>query len=556
MLKLLTFPGSDDDGNIFVRAIVPSEGLTKQASAEYHPDISKFVGGLKSDPKHLYVLVNALGAGEYYGSNINGDYFEESELKPTEQGTNAGYKTFLDSGVYRHHKNKDINRSMGKVVCSCYNDVMHRVELIIRFERSKAEAEGHGDLIRSLDSGRHPAVSMGCKVKYDVCSICGHKSKTRADYCIHTKNMMGKILPDGRKVFVYNPRPRFFDISFVVVGADRTSYAMAKVAYINSTTSSAEMAEREGLEDTTPLIDEQIKLASSAKLANILKRIPAMSAKLMPALEASEKPLGSSVLSRLSRHPMDRVMTTAASSGIVLRPREFQRIMLIRIGKPRLADRLDGAGHLFPPTSGVDRSFSIGSPSQFSPDIMSILRPLIQDRGILGPQMNRRVMVIRRNPRPVAMKITLIKRASVAAPVLSGEEKELLNKISEGYNSYRLQLLEKMGSIVENITCRDTRLLSTIEESKLEDAFTGSGFSKEATLLPAALASALPMAYLYGAHVRGKRGTGQQVGPLEGFVERHPILATSIFLGLSKFGLHMKNTGMLDKLLADVTAKI
>ena len=44
------------------------------------------------------------------------------------------------------------------------------------------------------------------------------------------KEMPGKILPDGRKVFVYNHYPRFFDISFVFIGADRTSFVLEKIA--------------------------------------------------------------------------------------------------------------------------------------------------------------------------------------------------------------------------------------------------------------------------------------------------------------------------------------
>jgi hypothetical protein len=554
MLKLLTFPGTDDDGNVFVQAIRPEDILTKQASAELHPEVARYVGGLKSSGAYLFVLVNALGAGEYYGANINGDYFEESELNPTDPEEGRGYKSFLSSGVYRHHKNKDITRSMGQVVCAVYNPTMHRIELIIRIDRAKAEAEGHGDLVQSLDGGGNPAVSMGCKVRHDICSICGHKSRTRADYCIHTKNMMGQILPDGKKVFVYNPKPKFFDISFVVIGADRTSYAMAKVASATMTRSSAELAEAIGLREAPSAVN-LAKVAGRHKLANILKRLPAMSARLMPALEATERPMGGGLLRRLAGHPMDKVMTTAAASGIVLQPREFQRIILIRMGRSGLASKMDHAGHVFPPTAGVDRSFQIGRPSQYSPEMSGILRHLIPDRGMFSPQITRRIMVIQRNPRPTLIRISLMKTASGAPYPANSEEKALLERISEGYNSYRLQLLEKMGSIVDNVTRRDPKLIAAIDESRLEDAFMGSLMTKQAAPLPVELLAALPLAYLYGAHVRGRRGTGQQVGPIDSFVEKHPVLATSVFLGLSRFGMHLKKTGVLDKLLEGLSAR-
>src|SRR5690606_5481393 len=112
----------------------------------------------------------------------------------------------------------------------------------------------------------HPDVSMGSKVPFDTCSITldwklyreaeatfnpkKHKhpgvailefhndlkrrtgrgirglSVTRSDYSDYCLNRMNQILPDGRKVFVYNDFPRFFDISFVFIGADRTAKVM------------------------------------------------------------------------------------------------------------------------------------------------------------------------------------------------------------------------------------------------------------------------------------------------------------------------------------------
>lgn len=73
-----------------------------------------------------------------------------------------------------------------------------------------------------------------CRVPYDVCRICGHKSRTKDDYCEHVKlHGMGHIYPDGRMVGVENWHPRFFDISFVLVGADKTAKMMAKFAGAN-----------------------------------------------------------------------------------------------------------------------------------------------------------------------------------------------------------------------------------------------------------------------------------------------------------------------------------
>ena len=84
---------------------------------------------------------------------------------------------------------------MGRVILSCYNPIMHRVEFVLEIDRAKAAQEGHTGLVDSLDNGGNPAVSMGCRVKYDVCSICGNKSKTRGGLLHTHKEHDGKILP-------------------------------------------------------------------------------------------------------------------------------------------------------------------------------------------------------------------------------------------------------------------------------------------------------------------------------------------------------------------------
>ena len=553
MLKLLTFPGSDEEGNVFVQAIQPSKGFTKVASANLMPQISDYIGGIKANDKHLYVLVNALGAGEYYGSNINGDYFEEAELSPPCGTDMFGYKTFGKSGVYRHHKNKDINRSMGEVVCSCYNKVMHRVELVIRIDREKAFEEGHNDLVSRLDAGEHPAVSMGCKVKYDVCSICGNKSKTRKDYCAHTKSMMGKVFPDGRKVFVFNPKPRFFDISFVVIGADRTSYAMAKVASIyqgSSALAAEEVRLRDG--DSVALLKE--KMASKQKLSNMLKKIPGMSARVMPAIEKSEKVLTDNILSSLAKHPLKDVLTTSAAAGIVLQPREYQKIVLIQIGKPGLADRLQQSGKVFGPSVDVDRSVSVGNRVDYAKKIRDILLPMMKSRSVFGPTLKKRIIVIRNSPPQRTGIVSDNNFPKTGQAELSEGEKALLTKIADGYNGYREQLIEKIGSITADLTQGDFRLLANISTTELEGSLFLDPMTKEASL-PKALIGVLPMAYLYGAHVRRTQRAGKSSGPLDRFVEQHPVLATSVFVGLTRLGMNMNKSGMFNKGVKQLASK-
>jgi len=211
------------------------------------------------DPRYLYLHVIALGAGEYYGPNSNGDYFPESELLPackklTDGSVRCyGYDTFKSHAkVFRLHQNKDPQKAIGHVIDARYNQKMHRVELILAVDKEKAP-----DIVERVESGDKPPVSMGCRVEYDKCSICDNVAyKSRAEYCEHGRFMLGKLLPDGRMVYRINIAPIFHDISFVRVPADKTAYVLQKVA---SDLKTAEISKREPSLGEVIRIDELVR---------------------------------------------------------------------------------------------------------------------------------------------------------------------------------------------------------------------------------------------------------------------------------------------------------
>ena len=171
--KQLDFPGMDPEtGQIFTEAYSPGDSLLKLAGAKnYDPALEKFLKGLKKSPSKIYVIVTALGSGEYYGANVNNDFYEEKELlNPNPQ---YGYTTFLTAGIFRFHLNKDKTKSFGIVVFATYNHRMHRVELVVEIDKALARTHGHESLVAALENGEHPSVSMGCRVKFDVCFPAG-----------------------------------------------------------------------------------------------------------------------------------------------------------------------------------------------------------------------------------------------------------------------------------------------------------------------------------------------------------------------------------------------
>lgn len=265
--------------------------------------VQDFIAGLEPDQGKIFVHINAMGAGEYYGGNKNADYFPEENLKEY-------YKTFETSPahVFKHHLNKDPEIAIGKVLFAIYNERMHRVELIAEIDREKG-----ADVVRRIEAGEYPSTSMACKTKYDVCSICKNKAHTRQEYCSHLTTMLGKQLPDGRKVMALNIAPlKFFDISIVIRPADITSSILQKVAY--ASVSSAELAEDEGI------TDEGIKEASFKKFSELIKRVEGGEVtKLDPQLNSilsQVKDPDERIIEVLKNIPISETLNAFAEMGI------------------------------------------------------------------------------------------------------------------------------------------------------------------------------------------------------------------------------------------------
>lgn len=239
-------------------------GLTKQAAAA---EIDDFVKDIKVRDGYFYLHINAMGAGEYYGSNRNGDYFPEAQLI-------RWHKTFETSPahLFRHHVNKDPAKAIGKVIFSYYNHRMHRVELIVEASKTLAADEYY----KITELGQYPATSMACNTPFDVCSICGNKAHTRQEYCTHLTTQLNTLYPDGRKVMALNLGPlKFFDISIVIRPADITSSVLEKVANHQGVISSVEAALADGVEyqDRPEQVEAGIKKEAVEKLADLIKHV-------------------------------------------------------------------------------------------------------------------------------------------------------------------------------------------------------------------------------------------------------------------------------------------
>ena len=262
MDKLLDSQSFFQEDEMQVRLLFQEDGgLTKEAAAA---EIDDFVKAIKPREGFFYLHINAMGAGEWYGSNRNGDYFPESQLI-------KWHKTFETSPahVFRHHVNKDPAIAIGKVIFSYYNPRMHRVELVAEVDKTKASAE-----YSRIMAGDFPMTSMACHTPFDVCSVCGNKATSRSMYCEHLNNHLNELLPDGRKVMSLNVGPlKFFDISIVIRPADVTSSVLQKVASDVSAIGSVEQAEMEGVQFEGRVKTASLKKIAVEKVADLIKHI-------------------------------------------------------------------------------------------------------------------------------------------------------------------------------------------------------------------------------------------------------------------------------------------
>jgi hypothetical protein len=521
MYKTIDLPAYGADGTATVQALFPvGNGFkVKVAESRVNPDVTEFVAKIKPSPEKLYVLLNAVGAGEFYGDNQNADYFAEKDLD--RDSDLAGYRTFYNAGVYRNHQNKDKAKSFGKVIFAAYNRVMRRVELIIEIDRALAKEFGHEDLLVKLDSGVPVAVSMGCRVKFDVCRICGHKSykPDGSDRCVCMRTMMRQLMPDGRKVCVDNPDPVFFDISFVVIGADRTSFAMQKVASVFAQEGLHKEASLRGLR--SGLAE---KLASRRKRADLIKDVPAMARQVSPALARVQPDMSFGQLHGLSsRFNLPTLASSLGAGGVVLSPREYQTIVLVRAGRPDMAEKLYDSGEVFPHSSSASGAPPIISGSNVSGSLLSDILDVVLSRSALGDGLLDQLSSRNLCPRH-AVANAAYKR------LIPFSEKSVLPQLSAPYTGYRLGLMQNMPNLIGSLMRQNPALLSTLSASDPRGGHT-FGEGPRSNVL-----SALPMAYLYSAYARDNTGHAGRLGDLEAYVEQNPTLAASILLGLLKLG--------------------
>jgi hypothetical protein len=597
IIKYCENPALDRAGNATV-VNLSSPGMMKTASYDnFGDEIREYILSIKPKDGYAYLLIAAMG-DQNWGPNRNSDYWPTEALKHS--GMDYGHKTYeVNGNWYHHHQNKDPNLSYGRVLKSVWNDDMGRIELIVEVDLNKDDktriALANGDTIET---------SMGAKLRYDVCKIChpnwrefykipeedmiaiskendlrkiheiGKKHgvdlsyitainpdggpvgihSNMNKYCHHMKFSRNQILPSGEQVCVINLRPSFFDISFVSVNADKSSFVLAKVA--------AESA-RFVNED---IPDDQLKVADQVESpgdGHIDKDIPEGKViadeyddikryyvdNICPEMYRREAEIPDEVIDGVAKkHDLASIMSSFMAMGMFPHPREFQRIVMIQMGKEDELKAADAAGdylrHEDIPV--IDPSMDLGedvvgmSPDKVDMDVMSALKDFFWDRSGFRQPLIKRMVIIKKaydvNPRlapqdgharqrSILPALLASMGALYAANAIEGKKKlpEILGEAKRAMKNKQLGIT--LGTAIAGVM-----LLNKVMQPKKQDPVFDAprmGMKYASKLITpwqaAKVVGPTLGAFLWGGHVINKAQQGRPVNKVEKFVAQNPV---------------------------------
>lgn len=206
----------------------PLSETSKKALAQFKQTVVKAKKNLALSQDFMYIRTRAIGSLEQWGPNQNGDGFPIKELQ-------SSYRSFVGKGNFIDHKSDDITKIRGLVVDAFMNNEDGCVECLIAVDK-----KSHPQLCRDIETGVVNSVSMGTRVGWSTCSVCGNIAKTENDYCSHISGYKGLKVsmftntPEHRygewPVHEVNHDLEFIELSWVAVPAFREANVLERIA--------------------------------------------------------------------------------------------------------------------------------------------------------------------------------------------------------------------------------------------------------------------------------------------------------------------------------------
>lgn len=151
--------------------------------------ISSIVGSF--DPDMVYSVVAGI-PGDVFNENHDMWPWKEELCKKKPSGVYT-YETWKGVPVCVGHKNNSVLDHYGKVL-----DVWPDQDKKIVYMLMGTSYKLNPKLAEGIKSGIINKVSMGCVVKYSICSYCGSVAHTVSEYCDHLRYSKGRVLPYNR----------------------------------------------------------------------------------------------------------------------------------------------------------------------------------------------------------------------------------------------------------------------------------------------------------------------------------------------------------------------
>lgn len=426
------------------------------------------------------------------------------------------------SDVRPFDRSNQVTRHVGNINGSVYRQIKSVTRRMYSGYVYNFEVEGDNSYVVN-DVAVH-----NCKVPFDICSACKHQAKNVTEYCEHLKTAMGQTWSNGHKVYAINSMPRFFDISRVLIPADKTAYTLMKVAAagqrfvaLGDDGTGCGSYSRSGVLVPSAVIAERVKVAaaklSAEKGGELAKELPvgpveaaadsvgalARDAERARRVAARERRLSGSALRKLAEHPVSQVLSSAAALGIVLQPDEFTRMLLTKMAAKAPEREL----------------LAFADPGAIDYGLVAELAIIVPERSCLSPWMEER-------------------EAKLAAQTERPAER-IPEEFQGRYDQYRESLDRWDPEVSAKTISKFAHLLPEHRTASAADlARTLFGMSKAAkvgkgAILAGGILGPLGLTYLESGRAQAKRLQGKELNPAEKLVADHhlPLAAAAATLG-------------------------
>lgn len=408
------------------------------------------------------------------------------------------------------------------------------------------------DLNKVHEIGRKYGVDLSyiTKMNPDGGPVGIHSNTTK--YCDHMRYSRNQILPTGEQVCVINLRPSFFDISYVSVNADKSSFVLAKVA------EARRQYANENIDDEAEKLADQVhspgdgiidkEVPDGEVIADNFEDIKRYYLdNICPELYIHEAELPDELIDDLAcKHDLASIMSSFMGMGMFPHPREFQRIVMIQLGKDKELNRADIMGdylsHSDIPEIDPDAPYNgddlIGiDPDKVDLDIMEALKDYFWERSGYRQPVIKRMFIVKKaaEPNRYLMPVDNHRRQRAIAPALLASLGSLyaVNAL-EGKKKFP-DVLKDAKSLKSNKTLAIS-LGSAIAASillnkmflpkKYDPLFDAPYTEKKAASTPVTVAKWVGPtlgSFLWGGHVINKAQQGRPVTKIEKFVAQHPV---------------------------------